>query len=469
MASDSIHADILAAEIGSTTTVVSAFAGINTKNPVLLGQGQAATTAVSSDVLVGLQAAVDDLKTRLNTVNLDYDTMIATSSAAGGLKMTVHGLVPDMTARAAKEAALGAGAVVKLVTGDRLTDSHLKNITEISPNIILLAGGLDQGERETAVYNARFIRGLGLSAPVVYGGNTDCRAEIESIFRDGQQRLYIVDNVYPRIDELCVESAQRVIQSVFEEHIVHAPGMAHIKDMVDGGIMPTPGAVMEAAKTLYGEIGDLAVVDIGGATTDIHSVTAGSPENAGKAISPEPFAKRTVEGDLGVYVNAGNVLDAVGVSAANAALGFDAAKTLAGYNGVPGTKQEIELVSYLALYASRTALYRHAGRKRHMYGPTGRVTVTEGKDLTMVRCIIGTGGVLTRLRTARNILYDALSNPGPVGTAFPLLPKIDNCIPAFVTDSDYIMAVSGVLTRHDKTAAITLLLRSLGIESKLSS
>ena len=46
--------------------------------------------------------------------------MLATSSAAGGLKMTVHGLVYDMTAKAAGEAALGAGGILHYVTAGRL-------------------------------------------------------------------------------------------------------------------------------------------------------------------------------------------------------------------------------------------------------------------------------------------------------------------------------------------------------------
>lgn len=31
-----------------------------------------------------------------------------------------------------------------------------------------------------------------------------------------------------------------VIQDVFEKHIVHAPGMEKIRDMVTGPILPTP-------------------------------------------------------------------------------------------------------------------------------------------------------------------------------------------------------------------------------------
>ena len=63
---------------------------------------------------------------------------------------------------------------------------------------------------------------------------------------------------------------------------------------------------------LYEEIGDLLVLDIGGATTDVHSVTAGSDEIAQLLTAPEPFNKRTVEGDLGLFVNAHHLVEQIG-------------------------------------------------------------------------------------------------------------------------------------------------------------
>ena len=68
--------------------------------------------------------------------------------------------------------------------------------------------------------------------------------------------------------------------------------MEHIREMVTGNIIPTPGAVMEAAQLLYNDIGDLAVIDIGGATTDVHSVTEGSDEISVLMTTPEPVCKR---------------------------------------------------------------------------------------------------------------------------------------------------------------------------------
>ena len=106
--------DVLIAEIGSTTTVVNAFNNVN-KDPVFLGQGLAPTTVSDGDVTIGLKDAVKDLESNLGET-ISWNSMLATSSAAGGLKMTVHGLVYDMTVKAAKEAALGAGAVLHMVT-----------------------------------------------------------------------------------------------------------------------------------------------------------------------------------------------------------------------------------------------------------------------------------------------------------------------------------------------------------------
>ena len=127
--------DVLVAEIGSTTTVVNAFDQLETDNPVFLAQGQAPTSVKEGDVNIGLQAAIEDMKKNLHIENEDinYKHMLATSSAAGGLRMTVHGLVYDMTVKAAKEAALGAGANIHLVTSGKLTKVDMLKIDKIKP------------------------------------------------------------------------------------------------------------------------------------------------------------------------------------------------------------------------------------------------------------------------------------------------------------------------------------------------
>ncbi|MBQ6684883.1 MAG: glutamate mutase L, partial [Firmicutes bacterium] len=338
--------DVLVAEIGSTTTVVNAFKDINTDNPVFWAQGQAPTSVLDGDVRIGLQGAIDDLCKKMGIDSLEYDEMLATSSAAGGLKMTVHGLVYDMTVKAAKEAALGAGGIIHHVTAGKLRRTDLKKIEEVKPNLIMIAGGVDYGERDTAIHNAEMIRSMGLKTPIIYAGNCENQEEMKLIFdEESGQPLYNVDNVYPKIDDLNVEPARKVIQDAFEDHIIHAPGMEHVRDMVNGPIIPTPGAVMECTKLLNECLGDVVVIDVGGATTDVHSVCVESDQVARIMTSPEPKAKRTVEGDLGVFVNQKNIVEIITMEKLKKQLpDVDVEAVMESYHAIPKTEGEFKYV-----------------------------------------------------------------------------------------------------------------------------
>jgi len=453
--------NVLVAEIGSTTTVVNAFNDIETDCPRFLGQGQSPTTVVEGDVNIGLNNAIDNLRQNLGFEEISYDEMLATSSAAGGLKMTVHGLVYDMTVRAAREAALGAGANIHLVTAGKLRRSDIKKIKNINPNIILVAGGVDYGERDTALYNAEVIAELDIDVPVIYAGNIENHEDVKDIFeeKDKSHLLYIVDNVYPKIDVLNVEPTRKVIQDAFEDHIIHAPGMTRVRELVNGPIIPTPGAVMEASKLLKEHMGDLVTLDVGGATTDVHSVTEGSEEVNRILISPEPIAKRTVEGDLGVFVNMKNIVEMIGLEKLAKDLDISIEETeelIENHVPIPITDEQKRFVERLTHEAVITSVHRHAGGFRDLYGSSGKKTLAEGKDLTNVKLIVGTGGALTRLPNRINILKQiALSNKGD-----KLLPTKEAEI---LIDNNYIMASLGVLSKKYKEAALILLKQSLQI------
>lgn len=447
--------NVLVAEIGSTTTVVNAFNGIGTDNPAFVGQGQAPTTVLEGDVTIGLKGAIEGLRKNLQADELTWDDMLATSSAAGGLKMTVHGLVYDMTVRAAKEAALGAGGIIKMITSGKLRRTDLKKIQEINPNIILVAGGVDYGERDTAIHNIEMILSMNLNIPIIYAGNIENQEEVRLMCEEAGNQLYIVENVYPKIDTLVVEPTRKIIQDAFEEHIIHAPGMAQVRELVKGPIIPTPGAVMEAAKVLKEEIGDLIVFDVGGATTDLHSVTEGSNDINSILISPEPDAKRTVEGDLGVYVNVMHVVEKIGID--NLKKEFpDAEELLENYKPIPETDREKQFVERLTKEAVLTSLERHAGHLRYFYTASGKKTVAEGKDLTAIQYIIGTGGALTRLPNNKQIL-EFVKTQAKEQELFPTKAA------KVLIDEDYILSSLGVLSKSYRDDALKLMKKSLKI------
>lgn len=452
--------DVLVAEIGSTTTVVNAFNNLAAQ-PVLIGQGQHRTTVDLDDVTIGLNEALNDLKRNLKVTELTYDDFLATSSAAGGLKMSVHGLVYEMTAKAAQEAALGAGANIQSITVGILTDSALQKLKDNPPNIILIAGGVDYGEKETALTNTEKILALALNVPIIYCGNIANHDDIKGLIKEyqAQDLVSITENVYPSIDVLNIEPVRKIIHDTFEKHITKAKGMAKIRESVKEHIMPTPGAVMEAAKLLKEQLDDLVVIDVGGATTDIHSVTSGSEEIARILINPEPEAKRTVEGDLGLFVNAKNIydnLDPATIAAKLEVSAVEVAELFASLKPIPTIELEREFALVLCEYAAETALLRHAGDYKNLYTISGAKKMAEGKDLTNIKYVILTGGALSRLPHTRELVKEIIAR----NTAKKLLPATEVKI---LKDSDYIMASAGIIAKVNPEAALKLLRRSLHV------
>ena len=447
------HVDSFVVEIGSTTTVVSAFDGLVGENaegdgdprssPRLVGQGVAPTSVSQGDVGLGVAAARGQLEAA--TGPLDPDVTLATSSAAGGLRMTVHGLTQKMTAMAAREAALGAGGVVEEVTSGRLREGDLRRIDEVAPSLILLAGGVEGGDTETVLFNAARLCKLEVRPIVVYAGNSLVAPGARELLEHAGFRVRVTANVYPGVDELDIVPARAVIHDAFEEHITHAPGMERIGEFVNGHILPTPGAVLIAAELLAEEVGDLVVVDVGGATTDVHSVTDGSPEMSALATEPEPHSKRTVEGDLGVFVSARHV----------AVLLPEAERPATLPPAIPTTAEEIAVAVLLARTAAAVGVQRHAGELLQLYTPRGRQTVARGRDLTACRLLVGTGGALTRLPGGETMLEATRATASGAGDR--LLPPADaRC----VLDRDYLLAACGALSKHFPADKVVALMRA---------
>ncbi len=450
--------DVLVAEIGSTTTIVNAF-NIHNQDPVFLGRGVANTT-VDTDVTKGLQQAIEELTRFLDVDSVEYSEMFASSSAAGGLRMTVHGLVYEMTVRASKEAALNAGANIHLVTANKITDRDLSKIIEIDPNIILIAGGTDYGEKETALYNIKRILELDLKIPIIYAGNIENQEEIKVIFKNKEMEKYlkIVENVYPRVDYLNIIPLRKVIYETFEENIIHAKGMNNILDMVNQKIMPTPGSVMESTMILKENLGNIITIDVGGATTDIHSVSIPSDDFL-KFQEGEPLSKRTVEGDLGVFINHNNVIELIHkTELINKILITDSEykDILKDYSYIPKSKMEKDFVFELTKKCAELALDRHVGDLKKVYTSSGLKIIPEGKDLSQVEYIVLTGGALVNLDNTESIILDYIKrNPTK------LLPRESVEI---LRDFDYILSSVGVLSLKYPDIAFTLLKKSLRIE-----
>ncbi|MCF7926423.1 MAG: glutamate mutase L, partial [Candidatus Izimaplasma sp.] len=241
----------------------------------------------------------------------------------------------------------------------------------------------------------------------------------------------------------------------FEENIIYAKGMANVKKMVNRHIMPTPGSVMESTLKLKEELGNIMTIDVGGATTDIHSVSLPS-EDFLEYLEGEPLSKRTVEGDLGVFINHENVLKNFNQADLLKELTIDKTTFSAlinNYSYIPKTPMQRKLVFALTKKCVNLALDRHVGDLRRVFTTSGQKIIPEGKDLSQVETIVLTGGALINLKDTESIIRDYIKK-----NKTKMMPSNNVKI---VKDHNYIMASMGVLSLVYPKEAMDLLKQSL--------
>ena len=461
-------------DFGSTFTKVVA---VDLSNAQVVGRSQAPST-VLTDVREGLLQALTSLHERHAPFDhsprdlsiLENKAALASSSAAGGLRIVVVGNVPGLTVEAANQAALGAGAKVVGSTAFKLSEIALQGIESARPDMILLTGGTDGGDAATILHNARMLARSRLVVPIVVAGNRAAVGEVCELLERGGKEIRRAGNVMPKTGTLAVEAAREEIRKLFMERITQAKGLDALVGIVPV-VLPTPMAVLEGVRLGADGTGneegwgDLLVVDVGGATTDVHSIGYGQP--SGPQIVerglPEPYAKRTVEGDLGIRFNAGTLLERVGLEkfAGEFRAGFPHLQVspaeLACYieqisqdtTRVPLEDWHGAVDAQLARVAVDLAVERHVGKKERIVAREGEAWVYYGKDLSETRTVIGTGGVF---------LYNGhvpyiLSSGGGGDRGYEVLrPKN----PTLFVDASYLLYAVGLLARSDPEVALRI-------------
>lgn len=452
-------------DFGSTYTKLTA---VDIDNEEILATAKDITT-IQEDIMIGFNKAYHKLMEELKGKEVSFVKKLACSSAAGGLKMVAIGLVPELTAEAAKRAALGAGARVLKTYSYELTEREIEEIKKSNLDIVLLAGGTDGGNKECIIHNAKMLVAHDIKLPVVVAGNKVVSDEINRIFKDTGITYAITENVMPKLNSLNVEPAREEIRKIFMSRIVEAKGLKNAEEYVSGILMPTPAAVLKAARVLSEGsdkeegLGELVIVDIGGATTDVHSLADGEPTKPGVTLRglEEPFAKRTVEGDLGMRYSAVSLWEAAGTRKmrkylkdkkidVEANCKFRAENIMM----VPTTEKEIEFDEVMAKVATELSMERHCGYVEPNYSPLGVIYSQYGKDLMEVKYMIGTGGVLVHSKNPGEILKAGTFSRENLNSLKPQRPK-------YLLDSTYILSAMGLLAEDHPNKAVRIMKKYL--------
>lgn len=447
-------------DFGSTFTKLTA---VDTETEDIIGTANSFTT-VATDINVGYANALRELNKKIGK-DVKFDKIIGCSSAAGGLKMAAIGLVEELTLEAAKRVCLGAGAKVELSFSHHLTSADVKKIVDNHIDIILLAGGTDGGNSECVLYNQRMLAEHGINIPVIYAGNKNCQDEIISIAQKYGMNEYVCGNVMPKLNELRVDEARDKIREIFLKNIIEAKGIKKIEQQIDKLILPTPEAVLRAAELLSKGymhergLGEIILVDIGGATTDFYSMCSASAKRSDVVLKglEEPYAKRTVEGDLGMRYSALGVLSSLTaeeIRMYSEDEGVDLKKELLyrheHVDNVPSDEHEAKIDRIMGQICVDKSIERHVGKMEEMYTPMGLVYYQYGKDLSRIRYVIGTGGVLVKSKNPYEILKKVEYN---FSKPLELRPQH----PEYMLDKDYILAAMGLLSEIDPLLALKIM------------
>lgn len=367
---------------------------------------------------------------------------VACSSAGGGLRIAVVGNEELVTAEAGRRVALSSGGKVVSVVAmaDRRELGDLNR-----PDVVLLTGGTDGGNSEALLDAARRLVGSGWRGPVVVAGNVEARAEVGGIL--GGVPHVLADNVVPRIGVLAPESARAAVREMFLAHVIggkHLSRRPEFEAMVRGA---TPDVVLTGVELLAGGAGDVVVVDVGGATTDVHSVVELDPDSVGREVVATTRVTRTVEGDLGMRWSAVTTVESAGLDEL-----ADAARARHDDPGLlPEDDAARDADEAIARAAVGLALRRHAGRSRVVVSPEGRVVERTGKDLREVGLLVLSGGVVRNGRpgVAGRVLAGSTGADLEGGWQLPRRPRV-------VVDADYVLAAAGLLARIEPQAAFRL-------------
>ena len=278
----------------------------------------------------------------------------------------------------------------------------------------------------------------------------------------------------PKFNELNIGPAQELIREVFLDRIIKAKGLSKISHLISGIMMPTPAAVLAAMELLskgtenQSGWGELVAVDVGGATTDIYSMTEGLPERTNTVMKglPEPYAKRTVEGDIGMRYSANGIVEAGGLANVCRLSGLsedrvcELMELITTHTDTMPTTEELRNLDFaLASLAIKTGVTRHAGTLEKVYTPLGEAYAQTGKDLSRVDKVVITGGSLIHVDTVDKIAAHALYDMKEPGSLKPQRFEV-------LVDKQYILSAMGLLSQYEPDIALNIMkkeLKSYGI------
>jgi hypothetical protein len=270
---------LLAVDVGSITTRAALFDVVDGRYRYL-ASGSAPTTAGApySNVSEGVRLALDHLQQVTGRTFIGKDEQLIMPTAGDGsgvdsfaaaisvgepLQVVAIGLLDEISLESARHLASTTYArVVKSFSlNDRLkTDARLNTIVRLRPDLIIAAGGTEDGASQSVI---KLLEAVGLAGylqpqrqkpEVLFVGNQALHAEVQSTF-EGMMNLHFAPNVRPTLDQEQLDAPQaELAQTYCRVRSQQIPGVAELNTWANGGLVPGATAFSRVIRFLSKEM-----------------------------------------------------------------------------------------------------------------------------------------------------------------------------------------------------------------------
>jgi len=288
---------LLTIDVGTVTTRATLFDVVE-GNYRFIATGQAPTSATApyKDISEGVHQAIENLQsiTGRKIMGDDHrlimpaqenggvDSFAATLSAGPALKTALVGLLSDVSLESVQRLARTTYARVLETIGmndQRRPDEQIDSLTRLRPDLVLIAGGTDEGATRSV---ERLIETVGLACylmpadkrpALLFAGNASMTPKVKSNLQGLVSALTVSPNLRPSLEIENLQPAQHSLAEVFTQiRRGQMGGVDELNSWAGGTLTPTAYAesrIIRFLSQVYDSSKGILGVDLGASAATV--------------------------------------------------------------------------------------------------------------------------------------------------------------------------------------------------------
>ncbi|MBT3313652.1 MAG: hypothetical protein HN390_03470 [Anaerolineae bacterium] len=439
---------VLALDVGSATTRAILFDVVEGRYRfIAIGQSPSTAHAPFNDISAGISESIEKLEEITGRTFIDVeqniissvqedgsgvDSIAATISVGETLRVVVAGLLSEVSLESAKnlvETTYGRVVGSISLNDTRKDEEQIDAILKANPDLIIIAGGTDEGASKSL---KKIIEIIGLAIyllpkdkrpAIIFAGNQAMDSEIRELLESLSSEFYTASNIRPSVETEDLRSARTALaRALIEIRKKQIPGIEALDMWAGGRMLPsvfTEGRIIQLLSQLYGTEKALLSVNLGASAATISMGLGGKLYSK---IYPHLGLGASIA-ELLKYTKPENIARWLTFEASSQRIN-DYIYTKALYpNSIPATKDGLQIEQALGREALRIAM-----ESARVKMPDG-VPALKSNLLPLFEIILAGGSVLSNAPTLGQSLLILLDALQPTGISTIILDQ-NNLLPA---------------------------------------